>query len=406
MGRYKIIIGITTFCYALFIFSYPPSFYNDDALFLSRGIDNFSVIDFSPHFPGYPFIILCGKFINLFISDSVYSLFILTSLCAIFLPLILFFYIKELQDEKTALIVFLLSLSSPYLNNLSLSLLSDSVGLFFLFLGLYFLQINKYKTSGIVLSIAFFSRPSYLVFYIVGLLYISFFKRVAIKELLISFGLTSLFFISYLFLTNGMLYLYEAERFIFGHFTVWGTGQNTQVSWFNNIFSFANIPFLLLFYALFNFDKKFLFLYVLFFSYVIWILFAQNPDNIRHMIPAVFLAIIFISSILKEKYFIVFVLIVFNLYISFSYKQKLAPADQFIKYITENNRIIITNRSIEILSEKVQNKVVDHYYINSANYLKQNHKVYILSTEKDIGENYIEFKGRFIGEHSLNLKNN
>ena len=134
MNFYKISIGVLTTFYAFFIFTYPASFYNDDALFLSRGIDNFSIIDFSPHFPGYPFIILAGKFINLFINDSQYSLFILSSLCAIFLPLVLFLFVKDFFNEKRAFIVFLISLSSPYLVNLSLSMLSDSVGLFFLFL--------------------------------------------------------------------------------------------------------------------------------------------------------------------------------------------------------------------------------------------------------------------------------
>ena len=66
----KIFIGITTLCYAFYIFSYPPSFYNDDSLFLTNGINHFSTIDFSPHFPGYPALIILGKFINLFLNDA------------------------------------------------------------------------------------------------------------------------------------------------------------------------------------------------------------------------------------------------------------------------------------------------------------------------------------------------
>ncbi len=106
MNYYKIAIGVLTLLYALFIFSFSPSYYNDDALFLARGIDSFSIIDFSPHFPGYPFIILAGKFINIFINDSTYSLFILSSLCAILLPFILFLYMEKLSDSKVAFVVF------------------------------------------------------------------------------------------------------------------------------------------------------------------------------------------------------------------------------------------------------------------------------------------------------------
>ena len=68
MNKYKIIAYIFTLFYAVFILNYEPSFYNDDSLFLTRGIDNFSVIDFSPHFPGYVVIVILGKFINIFVN--------------------------------------------------------------------------------------------------------------------------------------------------------------------------------------------------------------------------------------------------------------------------------------------------------------------------------------------------
>ena len=79
MSLYKNLVYFITFLYGIYILSFEASFYNDDSLFLSRGIDTFSVIDFSPHFPGYVVIIILGKFINLFINDSRYSLFLLTS---------------------------------------------------------------------------------------------------------------------------------------------------------------------------------------------------------------------------------------------------------------------------------------------------------------------------------------
>ncbi|WP_072681349.1 glycosyltransferase family 39 protein [Arcobacter sp. LA11] len=406
MNNYKITIGIMTFLYALFIFSFPPSYYNDDALFLARGIDNFSIIDFSPHFPGYPFVIIAGKFINIFISDSKYSLFILTSLSAILLPFIIFLYVKKLSDEKVALIAFFLSLSSPYLVNLSLSMLSDSVGLFFLFLGLYLLEVNKSKTSGIVFSIALFSRPSYLIFYVVGLIYLFIVKKSNLKQLLIWFFITTLIFVFYIFFTNGILYIYEAERFILGHFNLWGTGQNSQLSWYENIFSFANIPFIVLFYSFFKYQKSFTFLYVLFIFYLSWILLAQNPDNLRHLIPLVFITIIFISQSIKNSYSLVVLILFFNLYNIVIYDEEISPIEQIINKIDEKNRLIISNRSIEILREKYNNRVVDHYYINNANYLKQNNKIYLITTEIPLNTNKNIFQGRFIGEKTFYLSKN
>ena len=113
MNKYKIIAYIFTLFYAVFILNYEPSFYNDDSLFLTRGIDNFSVIDFSPHFPGYVVIVILGKFINIFVNESKYSFFLLSSLCAVFLPLLMFFYVKNFADEKKAFIVFLISIRAP-----------------------------------------------------------------------------------------------------------------------------------------------------------------------------------------------------------------------------------------------------------------------------------------------------
>ena len=70
MNKYKIIAYIFTLFYAVFILNYEPSFYNDDSLFLTRGIDNFSVIDFSPHFPGYVVIVILGKFKHWHVDNS------------------------------------------------------------------------------------------------------------------------------------------------------------------------------------------------------------------------------------------------------------------------------------------------------------------------------------------------
>lgn len=289
----KILVFIGTIVYALLIFSYPASYYNDDSLFLANGILNFSIIDFSPHFPGYPSVIILGKFINFFINDAKYSLFILSASCAIFIPAVIYFYVKELKDEKTAFFAFLLTISSVYLLNISLSMLSESISLFFFFLALYLLEKKEYRLSGTILAIAFFARPSYLILYIVGLLYLFLFKKESLKELLISFLITSSLFISFIFVTQGMLYIYEAKRFILGHFTTWGTGQNTQISWFSNIFSFANIPFILLILTPLKFEKRLTLLYMLFVSYLIWMLSAQNADNLRHLVPLTLLQIYF-----------------------------------------------------------------------------------------------------------------
>jgi len=405
MNKYKIIAYIFTVFYAIFILNYEPSFYNDDSVFLTRGIDNFSVIDFSPHFPGYAVIVILGKFINIFVNESKYSFFLLSSLCAVFLPLLMFFYVKILTDEKKAFVVFLISISSVYLMNLSLSMLSDSVGLFFFFLSLHMYELKKNRLTGFVASLALFSRPSYLIFFVIGFFYIYFTNKNSLREILIYFLLGTFLFLSYTFFYNGYLYIEEAIRFIQGHFELWGVGQNSDIKWIDNILRLENTPYLLLILSLFSLKKEHIFLWILFLSYFLWMIFAQNPDNIRHMIPLVFLANIIIVLSIKNKILILVPFLIINFYAHSFYKEKISPLENIMKYINNNNNeeIIITNRGVEFLREKLKNKIVDGYYKNSADFIANNKKSLIITTNKPKHKNYIEFKGRFIGEQNLYL---
>ncbi len=403
MNKYKIIAYIFTLFYAVFILNYEPSFYNDDSLFLTRGIDNFSVIDFSPHFPGYVVIVILGKFINIFINESKYSFFLLSSLCAVFLPLLMFFYVKNFADEKKAFIVFLISISSVYLMNLSLSMLSDSVGFFFFFLSLHMYELKKNKLTGFAFSVALFSRPSYFIFFVIGFIYIYFTNKKSLKEILIYFLFGTFLFLSYTFFYNGYLYIEEAIRFTQGHFELWGVGQNSDIKWIDNILKFENIPYLLLIFSIFSFKKEYIFLWILFLSYFLWMIFAQNADNIRHMIPLVFLANIIIVLSIKNKTLILVSFLIINLYAHSFYKEKFSPIENIAKYVNNNELMIITNRGVEILREKLENKIIDGYYKNSANFIANNKKSLIITTNKPKDKNYKEFKGRFIGEHNLYL---
>lgn len=403
MNKYKIIAYIFTLFYAVFILNYEPSFYNDDSLFLTRGIDNFSVIDFSPHFPGYVVIVILGKFINIFVNESKYSFFLLSSLCAVFLPLLMFFYVKNFADEKKAFIVFLISISSVYLMNLSLSMLSDSVGFFFFFLSLHMYELKKNKLTGFAFSVALFSRPSYFIFFVIGFIYIYFTNKKSLKEILIYFLFGTFLFLSYTFFYNGYLYIEEAIRFTQGHFELWGVGQNSDIKWIDNILKFENIPYLLLIFSIFSFKKEYIFLWILFLSYFLWMIFAQNADNIRHMIPLVFLANIIIVLSIKNKTLILVSFLIINLYAHSFYKEKFSPIENIAKYVNNNELMIITNRGVEILREKLENKIIDGYYKNSANFIANNKKSLIITTNKPKDKNYKEFRGRFIGEQNLYL---
>lgn len=404
MNFERIFIGITTLCYAFFIFSYPPSFYNDDSLYLANGIEYFSVIDFSPHFPGYPALIILGKFINFFIADAKMSLFILTATCAILTPLIIYLLVEDLLNNKAALIAFILTLSSPYLLNLSLTMLSDSVGLFFFFLGLYLLQKRKYKSCGFILSVALFCRPSYIIFYFVGLIYLIIYKKESIKPMLRFFFLGLVLFLLFIFINEGTLYLSEAKRFISGHFNLWGTGQNSEDTWGEQLFNLTNLIYILLFFVVIYFDRRLKLYYALFISYFIWILFAQNPDNLRHLIPLILFANILLASWLSKKtIFISIAVIFYNFSFLANVEEKISPLENIVKVIQKQNNIIITNRGIEVFRKYQHNTVVDKYYLHSSNFINKNKKSKTIDTSKPKKRDFMEFKGRFIGEKTLYL---
>jgi len=400
----KIFILITTLCYGIYIFSYPPSFYNDDSLFLTRGIEHFSVIDFSPHFPGYPALIIMGKFINLFLHDAKMSLFILSASCAILTPAVVFLLVENILNKKAAIISFVLTLSSPYLLNLSLTMLSDSIGLFFFFVGLYFFQINKDKTSGIIFSIALFSRPAYLILFIVGFIYLMFYKKNSIKNIFIFFMIGMIFFLSFIYINEGLLYLIEAKRFLLGHFTLWGTGQNSNATWFSNIFIFSNMLYILLILCFFNYNKNLKLYYSFFIVYLFWIIFAQNPDNLRHLIPLIFIANILLSSVInKHTVLFTFCFLILNIHSHLGYSNTLSPIENIIKDIKDKNRVIITNRGIEILRKYQENPVIDKYYTNSTTFYTHYNKTITITTSKPKNKKHKIYNGRFIGDHTYYL---
>jgi Zn-dependent protease with chaperone function len=200
--------------------------------------------------------------------------------------------------------------------------------------------------------------------------------------------------------------VYEAKRFIVGHFSLWGTGQNTRTSWTDNFLSLVNLPYIFLFYTIVKYEKRVFLIYILSFFYLFWIIFAQNPDNIRHMIPLIFLFNILIASYFINKRILLIMILTLNLFTIFSYKEKLSPIDQIIKEIKNEERIVISNRSIEILRKSSNNAVVDKFYSNSADYVSSKNKTFTITTDKPKETIFKTFLGRFVGEHTFYLIKN
>ena len=124
------------------------------------------------------------------------------------------------------------------------------------------------------------------------------------------------------------------------------------------------------------------------------------------MIPLVFLANIIIVLSFKNITFFIPLFLILNLYFHTKYDAKISPIEQVLEKIKNDknsDKVVITNRGIEILREKLENKIVDNYYKNSADFVLKNQDYYKITTEKQSSEKVEIFKGRFIGEHDLYL---
>lgn len=261
------------------------------------------------------------------------------------------------------------------------------------------MQTNQYKTSGFIFAVAHFSRPSYIVFYVVGLIYLFVFKKESLSTIFGFFTLGALLFFVFIFANEGILYINEAKRFTEGHFTLWGTGQNSEYLWYQQLFILPNLIFILLPIVFIRFQHQLKLYYILFISYLVWILVAQNPDNLRHLIPVVFFANILLSPILSQynKLFLI-PIIFFNLSFYLNSNEKTSPLENILNVIQQQNTTIITNRGIEIFRKYQHNSIVDKYYLHSSHFIDKNQPSKTVSTQKPKNKDYREFKGRFLGE--------
>jgi hypothetical protein len=126
LGAYAAVAG--------WLFAHPPMLSSDDALFFLRGLTRFSILDFSPQFPGYPGFIAMGRLLLPIAGSPLAALGGLTTLLALSLPPLAALIVWRNGDAWRALGAFVLALAMPLLPDLALSLLSDGAGIAFLLL--------------------------------------------------------------------------------------------------------------------------------------------------------------------------------------------------------------------------------------------------------------------------------
>jgi hypothetical protein len=436
-----LITGISGYFSALNYYSFDIS--SDDALYFQRALSHFSVLEFSPHFPGYPGFVWLERLLQ-GVSGHATSNVLLSFISAIALSLSVFVYCyQRIEIKAFALFAVLLFLLQGNLADLAFNGLSDATAL--LFFSLYlFTQAHESPTSttinglfsGLLLAACLATRPSYLPLVVSALaleiltqrnlarpnwIRIS---RARLRWQLVSISIMGLICAGYIFIHDGWAYFDEARRFTQGHFTIWGnTGDQREpiyLQWLNALLRTYSIPGLVMLTAslivglYISYTRQ---LSILACCWLAWILYGQNPENIRHLaVLSLLLPIIF--SLLAAHFFKqrrTFVIIsMLSIVCTLGYHSmdkfnhnKHAPSEQARHFFQAlpTQQTIISNYNIATLRDSLpQHVILDRHYQSSSTYLaKQGDYWQLSSTILTQQQPLKKFNGRFLGERPLYL---
>ncbi|WCH25048.1 hypothetical protein [Aeromonas salmonicida] len=292
------------------LFAFPIALDSDDALNFAHGVTRFSVLEFSPHFPGYPAFIWLARLINLLVDDPAravqWASLLGTSLLA---PLAALLAVRLWHRPALLTPIWLLVLALPLTPTLALSGLSDGPALAAWLGALLALQQRRMALAGLLVGLLLALRPSYFVLALLPLWLGMAQKGTRVRFVLpiALVGLTSLLFV---WQADGWAYFSEGRRFTDGHFTLWG---NTAAAHGDRLLSWARTfndqltplwPLAvgaLLVLPLWQRAKgqatalsPLWTLYWL--ALLLWTLFGQNPDNPRHLAPITLLGIVLLAG--------------------------------------------------------------------------------------------------------------
>ncbi len=297
------------------LLTFPVALDSDDALNFAHGVVRFSVLEFSPHFPGYPAFIGLARLINLAVDDPAravqWASLLGSSLLA---PLAASLAVRLWQRPSLLAPVWLLVLALPLTPTLALSGLSDGPALAAWLAALLALLHRKAALAGLLLGLMLALRPSYFVLTLLPL-WLGMAQKGARVRFVLPIALVGLACLLFVWQADGWAYFAEGRRFTDGHFTLWG---NTAAAHGDRLLSWANTfndqltplwPLLmgaLLILPLWQRSKDHnatpSVLWTLYWLVLLlWTLFGQNPDNPRHLAPITLLGIVLLASWLPRR---------------------------------------------------------------------------------------------------------
>ncbi len=367
---------------ASWLIALPQSLASDDAFFFSRGLQRFSVLDFSPHFPGYPGFILIGRLFKQIIPEPVAALQAMTIAFSLAIPpAAAWIGLRWKLRASLVLAVFVVTLTQPLLPFLAVSGLSDGAGILFILLFIALLSGSpgpsrwQFLLSGVFLGMAAIARPSLLP--VLTAAYATAILAAPRAALPIAAG--ELFCVVpallFLYANEGWFYLQEAERFLIGHTLVWGNTAfsqgRTSKGWLDVLLDNPWLGLLLFLYgaaalcgvkawtALQPAQKTCL---VAFVAAVIWTWTMQNPESLRHLAPIMELGAILLPAVgLSVKVAMIGLLLAAGLNVAVFARngtlatEQVAPLTAAARHLKalSTDGLVLTNRGVRFLRDRL-----------------------------------------------------
>lgn len=288
---------------------FPWRIDSDDALNFVNGLERFSVLEFRPHFPGYPGMILGASLIDWLLQPEGHGWAVIafSLLGAVCIPLFLALICLHLTGRCwLAITVLVLTMASPMLAGLGVSGLSDAPALALVLAGILAVLHRRYWLAGVLLGAALAVRPSYLLLVLPVLMGVGqevpgSARRTALARLLWPILLIGLACLLFLLSQDGLGWFVEGQRFVLGHFQTWGhsvvSEPDAPAHWLEQVRERIGLfPSLLLgaslLIGLSQKQRAVRWLSVVAGLSLGVMLLTQNPYNLRHVAPVFFIGLL------------------------------------------------------------------------------------------------------------------
>ncbi|EZP76387.1 hypothetical protein H839_13959 [Parageobacillus genomosp. 1] len=297
-----------------------------DQVDFALALDRYDLLAMQPHFPGYPYLVLGGMFIHVFVGNPAKALSVFNAIALFSATIPIVLLLKKHFPTSMSLFISALLQSASYIMVIAGQPMSDGAALAVLWWYFWSIELARKRDAWWIqlLPLALFSllmgiRLSYAPFAVAVLfLWYEDWKKHRNVRRIICF-LTAAVFFQFIWITavavaegSFQSFFKLALSFTSGHFEKWGgtAASGGQPLWERVIYFFfynilwtgiasQNVILLFLYMVVWTviwrsrkspFPRWFL---VSGFVYFLWALFAQNIEKPRHILPLVHLVLLY-----------------------------------------------------------------------------------------------------------------